>query len=86
MLYNVIYAQNDHPAITIWGTYKNDPQYNNIVRRNFFYGATDAGIRVTGETARENDIVVNSVHRGIAIRARDYDARTQYTYVINSTV
>jgi len=83
---NVIYAQNGYPAITIWGTYKNDPQYNNIVRRNFIYGATDAGIHVTGETTIENNIVVNSVHRGIATRARDYDGKMQYTYVINNTV
>jgi len=82
----VIIAQNGYPAITSWGTYKDDPAFNNRVRRNLIIGSTDAGIHVTGEIDIENNVVVNSISRGIHCRGRDVDGRMQYTRIVNNTI
>lgn len=83
---NVFRVPRGYPAITSWGTYKNDPSYNNTIRRNLVIGSTDAGIHVTGEINIENNIVYSSLQRGIHCRKRDYDGKMQYTRIVNNTV
>ncbi len=79
-------APGNYPGITAWGTYKNNPSYNNIIRRNLVYSSADAGIHVTGEVNIENNIVVNSLSRGIHCRRRDYDGVMRDTRIVNNTI
>jgi hypothetical protein len=70
---NAIMADANYPAITTYGTFKGDPAYNPIVRRNFIYGSStiDASIFTEGEINIENNVIVNSLTCGISIRQRD---------------
>lgn len=83
---NMIIASAAYPAITMYATYKNDPAYNIIVRRNFIYGTTDSGIFAESEVNIENNVIVNSLGYGINFRQRDYDSKVQHIRVTNNTV
>lgn len=84
---NVIMANANYPAITTYGTFKNDPAYNPIVRRNFIYGSStvDASIFTEGEINIENNVIVNSLTCGISIRQRD-DGVLRDLKLVNNTV
>ncbi len=82
---NVVNAVGGWPGITVWGTYKNDPTYNNIVRRNFVYACTDCDIQALSEANVENNICVNSLGSGIYTRARS-DGKLQYLRIVNNTI
>lgn len=74
------------PSVTVWGTYKDDPAFNNIVRRNLIWRPVDAGVQATGETTIENNVIVGALSRGLSIRGRDGDGKMQYMRIVNNTI
>ncbi len=83
---NVLSVHQVCPSFTLYGTYKNDPAYNNIIRRNLIWRPVDAGIQAAGETTIENNVIIGAMSRGLSIRNRDDDMKMQHMRIVNNTI